>query len=107
MIIGNLHLFADSALIHGRLGWSENLFNNSAISKHVVQAYIVVEMGAGCWVVSITQLLSRPKVSKSHCVISHEPFLCSVRTPSSTASLFVVSVVVLWGGSARPNFPSA
>ena len=32
---------------------------------------------------SITQLLSRPKVLKSHCVISQEPFLYSVRTLSS------------------------
>ncbi len=32
---------------------------------------------------SITQLLSRPKVSKSHSVISQEPFLYSVRTLSS------------------------
>ncbi len=31
----------------------------------------------------ITQLISRPKVLKSHCVISQEPFLCSVKTLSS------------------------
>ncbi len=35
---------------------------------------------------SITQLLSRPKVSKSLCVISQKPFLYSVRTLSSGAS---------------------
>ena len=32
---------------------------------------------------SITHLLSRPKVSKSHCLISQEPFLRSVRTLST------------------------
>ncbi len=32
---------------------------------------------------SITQLLSRPKVSKSYCVISQQPLLYSVRTLSS------------------------
>ncbi len=37
----------------------------------------------------ITQLLSWPKVSKSHCVISQEPFLYSVRTLSSQHRQFL------------------
>ncbi len=35
---------------------------------------------------SITQPFSRPKVSKSHCVISQEPFLYSVRTLSDQST---------------------
>ncbi len=51
--------------------FASRVSDNSAITKPVVCARIVVEMGS-C---SITQLLSRPKVFKSHCVISQEPLL--------------------------------
>ncbi len=45
--------------------------------------------------------VSRPKVWKSHCVISQEPFLCSVRTLSSSTITKCgkdCSVNVLWKG---------
>ena len=50
-----------------------------ACSHHGRNGFSPYEKGS-C---SITQLLSRPKVSKGHCMISQELFLYSVRTLSS------------------------
>ena len=57
-------------------------FYNSAISKHVVRACIVVEMGSHPTKRYNSFLDQR---SRKVIVISQEPFLCSVRTLSSHA----------------------
>ncbi len=61
---------------------SEHFFHNSAITKFVMCARIVVEMGSHLtkMVPIITQLFSQPKVAKSHCLISQEPLLYRVNT---------------------------
>ncbi len=63
--------------------WSVTQFSNSAVTKPSICAHIVTEMASHLSSCSIAQVLSRPKVSKSPCVISQEPFLYSVRTLSS------------------------
>ena len=49
-------------------------------SHHGAQKWVVNFQKGFC---SITQLLSQPKIWKSHCAISQEPFLYSVRTLSA------------------------
>ncbi len=71
------------------------LFYNSAITKPVVCVRIVVEMGSHLTKmvpVLITEVFSQLKVLKSHCVISQEPFLYSMRTLSSFSEEKSVSV---------------
>ncbi len=60
----------------------EKNFYNSAITKPVVCARIVVEMGSHLKK-KVPIQSHNSFLDQSHCVISQEPFLCSVRTLSS------------------------
>ncbi len=69
--------------------WPDAISTTVAITESAVCAGIVVEMGSdltkrgSCW---ISQLLSWPKVSRSNCVISQEPFIVQCENPLRTVA---------------------